>query len=140
MVGKCLVNSCWNSLVCTPTKYSIITRGTTNDFDKIHKIEQFLANIGVFETCSIIIEKSLNSTGVLARLKFTGESWLGWFFRLTLEIFITLRWRLHWNDSSVDVRAIGNRHLQNSSDSRFVRFCDILTLLYVDFGLTLSFG
>jgi hypothetical protein len=76
-----------------------------------------LANISVSRATSLFTEESLDTTGVLSPLILAGVDRLGrsgqWGQRdqWGAEIIIFLWWRLHWDNSPVEMRTVWDWHL-----------------------------
>ena len=72
---------------------------------------QFLANISGLEDTSIFTEESLDTTRVLSPFILAGVDRLGRSDQGGREIIIFLWWRLHWDNSPVEMRTIWDWHL-----------------------------
>ena len=72
---------------------------------------QFLANISGFEATSIFTQESLDTTHVLSPFILAGVDRLGRSGQGRREIIFLLWWRLHWDNSPVEMRTIWDWHL-----------------------------
>ena len=72
---------------------------------------QFLADISGFEATSIFTQESLDTTHVLSPFILAGVDRLGRSGQGRREIIFLLWWRLHWDNSPVEMRTIWDWHL-----------------------------